>query len=99
MVTIVDRLTGLNPDDEITWNLMTPAQPSASHGGFQLVIDDAKMRLNLSSPQSVSTSSAPADASPAAYDDPNPGIHGIQLKAKAGSDGEILIRATFTGLE
>jgi len=96
---VIDHLTGLNPGDEITWNLMTPAEASKNENSFRLSVDESAMRLDLSSPQLKTITSASAELPPAPYDQPNPGMNRIQLNAKAGTDGEIHIRAVFTGLE
>lgn len=93
-VTITDKLQGLNPGDTITWNLITPAKSSPTDGGFNLILDDERLTLRLSSPQTVSATTTPADP-PNAFDEPNPGLTRIILETKAGEDGDILIEAAF----
>jgi hypothetical protein len=98
-VTVVDQLTGLKPGDEIIWNLMTAAKTVKTEHGFSLSIENSTMHLELSSPQLESVSSAIADPPPSVYDQLNPGVSRIVLKARAGSEGKIRIRAVFTGVE
>jgi hypothetical protein len=63
-ITITDSLTGLNPKDEITWNLFTPATATQTDTGFLLSIDKAKMHLTPTMP--------PTQASPASTSTPPP---------------------------
>lgn len=95
IITITDTLTGLNPKDTITWNLLTPASTTPTKTGFTLTQDKAKMQLDLSSPQSNKPTSSPADPPQKTHDEPNPGITRIQLNATADKDGKILIKASF----
>lgn len=95
IITITDTLTGLKPNDEITWNLFTPATATATQTGFTLVQDIARIQLDLSSPQSSKPNAFPADPPPKPHDAPNPGITRIQLNATADKEGKIQINATF----
>ncbi len=95
IITITDTLTGLNPQDTITWNLLTPATTTPTDTGFILTQDKAKMQLDLSSPQSGKPMASPADPPPKPHDEPNLGITRVQLKATADKDGAIVIQATF----
>ncbi len=99
IITITDSLTGLNPKDQITWNLLTPATFIKTDTGFILTQDKAKMQLDLSSPQSSKSLASPADPPPKLHDAPNPGITRVQLNVKADSEGKIVIEASFKALE
>ena len=99
IVTITDSLTGLKPNDKITWNLFTPATSNPIATGFILTQDKAKMQLDLSSPQSTNPTSTPADPPPKPHDAPNPGITRIQLNATADKEGNILINTTFKAVQ
>ncbi|MFN5579364.1 MAG: heparinase II/III family protein [Akkermansiaceae bacterium] len=95
IITITDTLTGLNPKDQIIWNLFTRAIPTQTDAGFIFTIDDAKMQLDLSSPQSSKPTTSPADPPPKTHDESNPGINRVQLNATADNEGKILINAAF----
>lgn len=96
-VTVIDILEGLNPGDKITWHLMTRAKAEKSDGGYTLELGGKQMNLNLSSPQSQSTTASPADPPPAEYDGPTHGMTRVFLNAVAGEDGKIAIKAVFSG--
>lgn len=98
IITITDNLTGLNPKDQITWNLFTSATTTQTDTGFLLKIGQSKMQLDLSSPQSNKPTTSPADPPPKPHDAPNPGINRVQLNAIADKDGKILINATFKAI-
>lgn len=95
VITITDTLTGLNPQDKITWNLFTPAITTPTDTGFILTQDNATMQLDLSSPQSNKPLSSPADPPPKPHDAENPGITRVQLDTTADEDGKIVIQASF----
>lgn len=99
IITITDTLTGLKPNDIITWNLLTPASATATDTGFVFTQDKARMQLDLSSHQSTKPTTSPADPPPKPHDAPNPGITRIQLNATADKEGKILINATFKTLQ
>lgn len=94
-VEVTDRLSGLNENDTITWNLMTHAKPSKAEGGYKLVIGDSEMHLELRSDQIKSTTTTSADPPATGHDHPNPKFHRVILQAQASKDGEIVIRAIF----
>jgi hypothetical protein len=99
IITITDSLTGLKPNDKITWNLLTPASSTPTDTGFFLTQDKATMQLDLSSPQSTKPTSSPADPPPKPHDEPNPGITRIQLNATADKEGKIVIKAVLKAQE
>ena len=94
-VSVTDSLEGLEPGDEITWQIMTRAVAVQRKDSFELRIGDERMNLALSSPQAVSSKASPADPPPAEYDKPTDGMTRISLSAVAGKDGRIAIKATF----
>ncbi len=98
-ITITDTLTGLKPNDKITWNLFTSATTTPIDTGFILTQDKAKMQLDLSSPQSTKSTSSPADLPPKPHDEPNLGITRVQLNATADKEGKIVIEAVFKAQE
>jgi hypothetical protein len=98
-ITITDNLTGLKPEDQITWNLFTPATSTQTNTTFLLSIDNSRMQLKLNSPQATQTQFSPADPPPKFHDVANPGITRIQQTSTAGPDGKILIEAIFKAIE
>ncbi len=94
-ITVTDSLTGLKPNDLITWNLFTPASVKQTDAGYELSIDQDRMLLQLTSGQTMDRKSSLADPPPAAHDEPNPGITRIQLNTKADPSGKIVIEAVF----
>lgn len=94
-ITITDTLSGLKPNDLITWRIFTPATASATDDGFLLSIDKTTMRLKLTSSQTVDKKSSLSDPPPKDHDEANPGITHIRLNAKADQGGKITIEAVF----
>lgn len=98
-VTVTDSLGGLKPGDRITWHMITRAKVAGRKEGFDLRLGGKRMELDLSSPQSTSRKSIPADPPTNHYDAPNPGMTRIFLESVADKDGKVSIRTAFRGAE
>jgi hypothetical protein len=94
-VTVTDLLTGLHPGDVITWHMITPAKVSRKNSGLELEIDEKRLSMKMSSPQTKSAGIAPADPPTSDFDQSNPGMTRIKLNAEAGQNGKVAIRAIF----
>jgi len=79
--------------------MMTGAKAAERKDGLELKLGEKRMKLELSSPQSKSTKTLPADPPTTDYDEPNPGMTRIFLDAMAGKDGKVEIKAVFRGAD
>jgi oligo-alginate lyase len=95
IVTVTDTLTGLRRGDAIDWHMITRAKVKPTTAGYLLSLGNEKLDLMLSSAQASGISAGDADPPPSRFDEKNPGVMRIHYRAKAGHNGEIVIRAVF----
>ena len=91
-VLIQDELTGLKPGSSVRWGMITPGTPDATgKRAVTLSQDDARLTLNIISPDKVTWQIVDTAEPRNEWDSPNRGTRMIAFEAIAPPSGELIL--------
>jgi len=96
-VLIQDELTGLKPGSRVRWGMITPGTPNTlGKTTVELRQQDARMKLKILSPQTVTWQEVDTETPRNEWDSPNRGTRMVAFEAVAPESGKLTLTVLAT---